>query len=137
MSLITSDICKKYLAYNDTVRVFLIDATDMVNQAIKTHSMSNVVSAAFGRTLMASTMMACMLKEEENKLTVQVKGDGPIGRIVICGDNKLKMKGYVDNPQIELELNSQGKLDVAGAVGKDGFINIIKDLGLKEPYVRI
>lgn len=128
------DSCNKYLVYNDSVRVFLIDATNMVKKAVTTHNLSNVAAAALGRTMMASTMISCMLKEKENRLTVQIKGDGPLGRIVVCGNNELKIKGYVDNPEVELELNSMGKLDVAKAIGK-GHLNVIKDIGMKEPYV--
>jgi len=78
-------------------------------------------------------MMGAMLKGED-KLTVQVKGDGPLGRIVVDANAKGEVRGYVDNPHVDLPPNEQGKLDVAGAVGRNGFLYVVKDLGLKEPY---
>ncbi len=129
------DILKKYLAYDSKVSVIVIDATNMVSDARNLHFMSNVVTAAFGRTMIATTMMSSVLKEENYKMTVQIKGDGPIGSIVVCGDNSLKIKGYALNPQSDLPLNEiTGKLDVAKVVGK-GYLNIIKDIGFKDPYV--
>lgn len=128
------DILKKYLAYDEKVRIFVIDATNMVKGARKIHGLSNVATAALGRTLMVTTIMSNMLKEKGHKITVQIKGKGPLKSIVVCGDNSLKMKGYVANPNIELPLNDKKKLDVKGAIG-EGFLNVIKDIGLKDPYV--
>lgn len=128
------DILKKYLAYEKKVRVFVIDATNMVTKARKIHNLSNVATAALGRTLMATTIMSNMLKEKEHRITVQIKGDGPLKGIVVCGDNSLKMKAYVTNPNVELPLNEKKKLDVSKAIGK-GYLNVIKDIGLKDPYV--
>ncbi len=128
------DILKKYLAYNSSVRVTVVNATDMVQKARNIHSFSNVVTAAVGRTLVMTTIMASQLKEKDNKLTIQIKGDGDIKSIVTCGDNSLKIKGYATNPNVELPLNKLGKLDVSKAIGK-GYINVIKDIGLKEPYI--
>lgn len=128
------DILRKYLAHHESVRVIVIDGTNMVEKARDIHGLSNVATASLGRTMMISTIMSSMFKEASDKLTIQIKGDGPIGNIVVCGDNSLKMKGYVTNPNVELPLNSKGKLDVAGAVGK-GDLTVIKDIGLKEPYI--
>jgi molecular chaperone Hsp33 len=89
--------------------------------------------AALGRTITAGAMMGAMLKGEE-KLTIQVKGDGPIGQIVVDANAKGEVRGYMEEPDVNLPPNAAGKLDVAGAVGTDGFLYIIKDLGLKEPY---
>lgn len=128
------DILKKYLAHNDKVLVYYVEATNMVSKARELHMLSNVATAALGRTLIITTIMADMLKEKGNKITVQVKGDGPLGQIVVCGDNDLNIKGYVNVPDVQLPLKENGKLDVGGAVGK-GYINVVKDIGMKEPYV--
>ena len=128
------DILKKYLAHNDKVLVYYVEATKMVSDVRKVHSLSNVATAALGRTLIITTIMSDMLKEKGNKITVQVKGDGPLGQIVVCGDYNLNIKGYVGVPEVELPLKSNGKLDVGKAVGS-GTINVVKDIGLKEPYI--
>lgn len=128
------DILKKYLAYDGKVRVFVIDGTNMVSEARKTHNLSNVATAALGRTILITTIMSNMLKEKKHRITVQIKGDGPLKSIVVCGDNTLNIKGYVTNPDIELPLNEKNKLDVKSAIGK-GFLNVIKDTSLKDPYV--
>ena len=129
-----NDILKKYLAYDRKVRVFVIDATNMVKEARKIHGLSNVATAALGRTMMITTIMSNMLKEKEHRITVQIKGEGPLKSIVVCGDNSLNMKGYVSNPNVEIPLNDKNKLDVKGAIG-EGFLNVIKDIGLKDPYI--
>lgn len=128
------DVLRKYLAHNDMVRVSIIDATDMVKEARNIHFLSNVATAALGRVMIASTMIASNFKEEDNRLTVQIKSDGPLKNIVVCGSNSLKMKGYVSVPDVELPLNEINKLDVSKAVGK-GTLTVIKDIGLKEPYI--
>ncbi|MDD3303909.1 MAG: Hsp33 family molecular chaperone HslO [Clostridia bacterium] len=125
---------RKYLAHNGMVSVMVMDGTKMVSEARNTHNLSNVVTAALGRTLIMTSIMSCKLKEKGNRITVQIKGDGPIGSMVTCGDGNLKIKGYASTPNVELPLNSIGKLDVAKAVGK-GYLNVIKDIGLKEPYI--
>lgn len=128
------DVLRKYLAHNGNVRVIILDATDMITKCRDTHNLSNVATAALGRTLAISTIMSSMFKDKSYRLTVQVKGDGPLGNIVVCGNSLLKMKGYVTNSNVNLPLNSKGKLDVAKAVGK-GTLNVIKDIGLKDPYI--
>ncbi len=130
----SKDICRRYLTNNGQVRVTVIIATSMVTDARNIHNLSNVATAALGRTMMVTTMMADMLKDTDNMLTVQIRGDGPLGNIIVCSNNSLNTKGYVQNPQVELELNKNGKLDVAKAVGK-GSLNIVKDIGLKNPYI--
>lgn len=132
--MLKKDILKKYLAHNDSVRVIVLDVTNMVSDSRKMHNLSNVATAALGRTLAISTIMSSLFKDKSYRLTVQIKGNGPLGNIVVCGDSSLKMKGYVTNPDVELPLNDKGKLDVAKAVGK-GTLNVIKDIGLKEPYI--
>lgn len=128
------DVLRKYLAHNEKVLVYFVDATKMVTDARDTHFLSNVATAALGRTMIITTIMSDMLKEKGNRITVQVKGDGPIGQVVVCGNYDLDIKGYVNVPDVDLPLNEIGKLDVKGAIG-NGNINIVKDIGLKEPYV--
>ncbi len=128
------NILKKYLAYDGQVSVIVLDATDMVIEARKIHNLSNVATAALGRTLVVSTIMCSNFKDTTARLTVQIKGNGPLGNIVVCGDGTMNIKGYVTNPDVELPLNDKGKLDVKNAVG-DGNLTVIKDIGLKEPYI--
>lgn len=111
-----------------------VDTTDIVNKAEQYHKTSAVVTAALGRVLTAASMMGNMLKGKDNSLTIKVNGDGPLGNIVVAADFNGNVRGYVTNPVVELPLNAKGKLDVGGAVGK-GSLYVIKDLGLKEPYV--
>lgn len=120
-------------ALNGKVRAFAANITGILEELRARHKTSPVATAALGRTLAAAAMMGAMLKGEE-KLTIQVKGNGPIGQIVVDANADGDLRGYVDDPSVELPLNSRGKLDVAGAVGSEGFIYIIKDLGLREPY---
>lgn len=125
----------KFLAYDGRVNIICADTTYLVEQARITHDLSPVATAALGRTLTVSSIMACNMKSENDKLTVQIRGDGPLGAIVVVASNEPKLKGYVQNPMIDMPLNENGKLDVGGAVGKNGFLNIIKDIGLKDPYI--
>lgn len=120
-------------ALNNKVRCFAVRTTAAVEEARKRHDLYPTATAALGRTMTAGIMMGAMLKGSE-KLTIQVKGDGPIGSIVVDANADGEVRGYVDEPHTHLPSNSQGKLDVAGAVGTEGFIYITKDLGLKEPY---
>lgn len=128
------NILKKYLAYDGMVKVVLVNGTKMVSEARNIHNLSNVTTAALGRTLIMTAIMSSKLKDKDNRITVQIKGDGPIGSIVTCGNSNLDIKGYVSVPDVELPLNDIGKLDVAKAVGR-GYLNVIKDIGLKEPYI--
>ncbi|OXM82484.1 Hsp33 family molecular chaperone HslO [Paenibacillus rigui] len=120
-------------AMEGKVRAFAVCSTAIVEELSRRHQTTPTATAALGRTVSAGLMMGAMLKGEE-KLTLMVKGGGPIGQIVVDANAKGEVRGYVDNPDVDLPLNAIGKLDVAGAVGTDGFLNIIKDLGLKEPY---
>lgn len=115
------------------VRAIAVRTKNIVEELRVRHQTTPTATAALGRTVTAALMMGIMLKGEE-KLTVQVKGGGPIGQIVADANAKGEVRGYVDNPEVDLPLNAVGKLDVAGAVGTEGFLYIIKDLGLKEPY---
>ncbi|MCD7904394.1 MAG: Hsp33 family molecular chaperone HslO [Clostridiales bacterium] len=121
-------------AEEGAIRFFFADSKDIVEKARGFHNTSPTASAALGRTLTAGTMMGLMLKEERNVLTIRINSDGPIGGVTVTADAKGNVKGYAGNPQVELPLNKFGKLDVFGAVG-NGSLTVIKDLGLKEPYV--
>ncbi len=120
-------------AMQGKVRAFAVSITNTLEQLRQRHDTFPVVTAALGRTVAAAAMMGAALKGEE-KLTVQVKGNGPIGQIVVDANAKGELRGYVDEPHVDLPNNALGKLDVAGAVGREGYIYIIKDLGMKEPY---
>lgn len=112
-----------------------VDTTDVVARAEQMFKTSAVVTAALGRTLTGASIMGSMLKGENDRLTLRINGGGPVGTIYVSSDYRGNVRGCVDNPIVEIPLNKIGKLDVGGAVGTDGFITVIKDLGLKEPYV--
>ena len=132
-----SDKIIKFLAHEGRVSVICANTTKMVEEARKTHDMSPVVTAAFGRLLTITSIMATEMKGSKDKLTVQLKGNGPIGVMIATANNKPIVKGYATNPVVELPLNEDGKLDVSGAVGYEGYINVVKDIGLKDPYIGI
>lgn len=132
-----SDKIIKFLAHNGRVSVICANTTEMVEEARKIHDMSPVVTAAFGRLLTITAIMATEMKGSKDKLTVQLKGNGPIGVMIATANNKPIVKGYATNPVVELPLNEDGKLDVSGAVGYEGYINVVKDIGLKDPYIGI
>lgn len=116
------------------VRAFVATTREMVEEARSLHETTKVATAALGRTLTATSMMGLMMKNDNDKLTVIIKGGGPIGTILTTSDSKGTVKGYVSNPNVEVEDYPNGKLNVAGAVGTEGVVKVIKDLGLKEPY---
>ena len=130
-----SDYIVNAITSNGAIRVVAADTTELCNRAQEIHKMSPTAAAALGRALTAAAIMGSMLKSSDDSITVQLSGGGPIGRVVAVGDGKANVKGYVDNPLVDLPLNPNGKLDVGGAVGRDGFLSVIRDLGLKEPYV--
>ncbi|MCI8759705.1 MAG: Hsp33 family molecular chaperone HslO [Clostridia bacterium] len=132
-----SDKIIKFLAHNQKIAVICANTTNLVEKARKTHDLSPVVTAAFGRILTITAIMGAEMKSAKDKLTVQIKGNGPIEMMVATTNNFPKVKGYVVNPQVDMPLNEFGKLDVGGAVGYEGYINVIKDIGLKEPYIGI
>ncbi len=115
------------------IRVFVAVTTELAEKARKIHNTYPVATAALGRTLTAAAIMGAGLKNETDSTTIQFKGDGPLGSIVAVTDSKSLVRGYVVNPYVNLPLNKKGKLDVGGGVGK-GYLNIIRDLSLKEPY---
>lgn len=132
-----ADIIKKFLAYDGKVSVVCADTTNLVEEARKTHDLSPVATATFGRVLTITAIMAVEMKGLKDKLTVQIKGNGPLGTMIVTANNFPRLKGYVSEPQVDLPLNEFGKLDVGGAVGHEGYINVVKDIGLKEPYIGI
>ncbi len=119
---------------NGQVMATAVDTTDIVARAEQIHKTSAVMTAALGRLLTAGSMMGNMLKGSDNSLTLRVSGGGPAGSLIVVSDYNGNVRGYVSNPVVELPLNLKGKLDVGGAVGKNGSLHVIKDLGLKEPY---
>ncbi|CAH1225664.1 33 kDa chaperonin [Paenibacillus auburnensis] len=120
-------------ALDGRVRAFAVRTTALVDELRRRHDTYPTATAALGRTVTAAAMMGAMLKGEE-KLAIMVKGNGPIGQITAESNALGEVRGYVSNPHVHLPSNSLGKLDVAGAVGTEGFIDVSKDLGMKEPY---
>ena len=128
-----NDYIIRATAANDQIRAFAAVTTQMVETAREHHNTSPVATAALGRLLTAGAMMGAMMKGEKDVLTLQLKAGGPLQGITVTADSQGNVKGYVGNPDVCIPANSKGKLDVAGAVGP-GFLNVIKDMGLKEPY---
>ncbi len=128
-----NDYIIRATAANDQIRAFAAVTTEMVETAREHHNTSPVATAALGRLLTAGAMMGSMMKGEKDVLTLQIKAGGPLQGITVTADSKGNVKGYVGNPDVCIPANSKGKLDVAGAVGP-GFLTVIKDMGLKEPY---
>ena len=128
-----NDYIIRATAANDQIRAFAAVTTEMVETAREHHNTSPVATAALGRLLTAGAMMGSMMKGEKDVLTLQIKAGGPLRGITVTADSQGNVKGYVGNPDVCIPANSKGKLDVAGAVGP-GFLTVIKDMGLKEPY---
>ena len=118
-----------------TFRLFMVRSTNTVEEARLHHNTTPTASAALGRTLTAGLMMGYMMKNENDRLTININGGGPIGTILVVSDNSGHVKGYVDNPHVDLELKENGKLNVGGAVGTQGKLTVMMDIGMKEPYV--
>lgn len=119
---------------NKSMRFFIASTTNMVEEARKTHNSSATATAALGRMLTGAAIMGVGMKGKEDSLTFSVKGDGPAGNIVTVANSRGQVKGYIDHPERDVESNSKGKLDVGSFVGHNGYMTIIRDLGLKEPY---
>ena len=116
------------------IRAFAATTKNLVEEMRSLHNTSPVVSAALGRLLTGGAMMGAMMKGENDLLTLQIKGDGPIGGMTVTADAHGNVKGYANEAQVILPANAAGKLDVGSAVGK-GILRVVKDMGLKEPYV--
>ena len=121
-------------AANAQIRAFAVTSRELVEFAREAHDLSPVAAAALGRTMSAALMMADMLKGPQDLLTIKIDGDGPLGSVLVTADNLGGVKGYVENPRADLPPKSEGHLDVGGAVGR-GTLTVIRDLGLKDPYV--
>ncbi len=123
------------ISKDGSVMACVVDTTDVVFTQERTHRTSAVVTAALGRLSTAAILMGVQMKGENDSLTLRINGGGPAGSLISVADSHGNVKAYVENAIVELELNQYGKLDVAGAVGKDGYLNVIRDIGLKEPYI--
>ena len=123
------------ISENGGAVVCVIDSTEMVRKMEQIHKTSAVTSAALGRLLTAAAMMSTYLKSDDNTLTLRMKGDGPAGAVLAVANGKGQVKGYVENPVVEIEDRPDGKLNVGGAIGANGTLSVVRDLGLKEPYV--
>ena len=128
-----NDYIVRATAADSQIRVFAATTAGMVETARQHHNTSPVATAALGRLLTAGAMMGSMMKNDSDVLTLQIRGDGPLGGITVTADSRANVKGYVNNPDVMLPAKN-GKLDVGGAVGI-GLLQVIKDMGLKEPYV--
>lgn len=122
------------LTSDGSARIFFADTTAIVEKAMSIHNTSKTCAAVLGRALTATSLMGSLLKDKGDSVTIQIKGDGPAGTVVCVSDYMGNVRGYVQNPEVELLPNEKGKLDVGGAVGKNGYVYVTKDLGLAEPY---
>ncbi len=123
------------MSEDGTVLVMAADTTELVETARRYHETSKVCTAALGRMLTAASLMGTLLKSDDYSLTLRINGGGPAGSVIAVGDPRGNVRGYVMNPHIDLPLNNKGKLDVGGAVGTDGHLTVIKDIGMRDPYI--
>ncbi|MBB6447453.1 Hsp33 family molecular chaperone HslO [Bacillus benzoevorans] len=127
------DYLVKALAYNGQIRAYAVRSTETVNEAQKRHMTWPTASAALGRAMTASVMMGAMLQGDD-QITVKIEGGGPIGHILVDSNAKGEVRGYVSNPQVHFDLNESGKLDVRRAVGTQGMLSVVKDIGLRDYF---
>lgn len=127
-------ILKRAISADASVVAMAVDTTDIVSEIEKIHKTSAVTTAALGRLTTAASMIGYMLKNKNDSVTVRMDGKGPSGVLIAVSDYMGNVKSYINNPVVELPLNKHGKLDVAGAVGTDGTLSVIKDIGLKDPF---
>ncbi|MBD9097534.1 MAG: Hsp33 family molecular chaperone HslO, partial [Ruminococcaceae bacterium] len=125
----------RYISEDGAIVMVAVDSTDIVYRAEQIHKTSAVVTAALGRLLTAASLMGSMLKGKDDSVTLKLAGDGPAGSVIAVSDSSGNPRGYVQNPVVEIPLNAYGKLDVSGAVGKNGYLYVIRDLGFGEPYI--
>ena len=117
------------------IKMSAVSAKATVQRAKDIHGCTPTTAAALGRTLCAASMLGNMMKEDDGSLTIRINGGGPIGSVIAVSDSAGFVRGYVTNPSVELPLRQDGKLNVGGAVGRDGMITVSRDIGLKEPYI--
>lgn len=129
-----SDYLIRGLGLSDEVRIFAVDTTETINEAVRRHGSLPTASAALGRSMSAGVIMGAMLKGDD-KATITIEGGGPVGAIVVDSDAHGKVRGYLGNPEVHFDLNDHGKLDVRRAVGTDGYLRVAKDIGLKDNFV--
>ena len=129
------NVIKKGIIFAGKARVAIIDIKDIVNEEIQIHGLSPLAAAALGRTMTAGVYISNNLKSKEATFSMTVNGGGELGSIVVAGNGGNTLRGYVTNPTVDLPLKENGHLDVGKGVGTDGFITVIKDFGLKEPYM--
>ena len=122
-------------AGNGYIKMSAVSARDTVQRAKDIHGCTPTTTAALGRTLCAASMLGNLLKEDDGSLTIRINGGGPIGSVIAVSDSVGRVRGYVTDPSVDLPLRSDGKLDVGGAVGRDGMITVSRDIGLREPYI--
>ncbi|MBQ8187995.1 MAG: Hsp33 family molecular chaperone HslO [Clostridia bacterium] len=131
-----NSIIKRAISADGGIRVIFCDSTAIVRRACEIHHTSKTMTAVLGRALTATSLMASLLKDMDNTLTLQLRGNGPCGTVVCVGDYKGNVRGYADDMTVELPPNALGKLDVGGAVGR-GSLYVIKDMGMNEPYIGV
>lgn len=129
------DKLTKAVTRNGFIRIYAVNSKNTVETAREYHSTSPLGTAALGRLLTGGLLMGAMLKDEKTSLTLQAKGDGPLGLALVVADAFGGIKGYIQNPQADLPLNRVGKIDVGGGIGKNGYLSVVKDMNMKEPYV--
>lgn len=123
------------ISHEGGVICIAVDSTNAIAKMEQIHKTSAVVTAAEGRLLTAASIMGTLLKSKEDSITLRMEGNGPVGHLIAVSDGSGNVKGYMTNPVVELPLNAAGKLDVGSAVGRDGFLYVIRDMGMKEPYI--
>jgi len=131
-----TSIIQRAISRDGGIRVLFCDSTAIVRKSCEIHHTSKTMTAVLGRALTAASLMASLLKDRDNTLTLQIRGDGPAGSVVCVGDYKGNVRGYAEHPETELPPNAAGKLDVGGAVGR-GSLYVVKDLGMNDPYVGV
>lgn len=125
----------RMISSDGTLTVIAAETTDIVKRMKRIHQTSPVTSVALGRLITAASMMGAVLKGKDDSITLRINGGGPAGSLIAVSDSLGNVRGYVSNPVVEDMLNDKGRLDVAGAVGKEGTLTVMKDLGMKEPYI--
>ncbi len=125
----------RYITDDGSAYIICADTTDMIYEMEQIHKTSAVNTAALGRLITASSMMGVMLKGKDDSVTLRMNGNGPAGTLIAVSDSCGNARGYLQNPVVEIPLNDKGKLDVKGTVGTNGYLFVMKDIGLKEPYI--